>query len=49
MLLDIVLPGIDGVEVLRQIQASQFRSDRGDDECISFGGPRRRGDEAWRI
>ena len=49
ILLDIVLPGIDGVEVLRQIKRSEPDRDRDDDERLPSGGARRRSHEAGSL
>ena len=48
-LLDVVLPGINGIEVLRQAKKALSRNHRGDDERLPHGRSRRRSHEAGRL
>ena len=48
-LLDVVLPGINGIEVLRQAKKTFPGDHRGDDERLSHGGSRGGSHEAGRL
>ena len=48
-LVDVVLPGISGIDVLREAKTALAGHDRHHDERAPHGGPRRRGHEARRL